>query len=129
VYQREERTPVSVRALQPVPSVCVAGGAALAHQQGEAELKLLKENTWKRNINSGKAAPQSSARHLQFQLLTAVLGNRDGKLDNHPGNIFAITTATNVQVALHFFFLVGEKLAGLSPERKSICILVISKRY
>lgn len=89
----------------------------------------MEENTWKHNINSGKAAPQSPACHLQFKLLAAVLGNKDEKLDNDPGNIFAISTATNVQVPLHFFFLVGGKLAGLSPERKSICILVISKRY
>lgn len=92
----------------------------------------MKENTWKHTINSAKAAPQSPARHFQFKSLAAVLGNKDEKLDNDPGNIFAISTAMNVQVALHFFFffsLVGGKLAGLSPKRKSICLLVISKRY
>lgn len=93
----------------------------------------MKENTWKHNINSGKAAPQSPARHLRFKLLTAVLGNKDEKLDNDPGNIFAISTTTNGQAALQglffSFFLVGGKLAGLSPKRKSVFILVISKRY
>ena len=64
----------------------------------------MKENTWKHNINSSKAARQSPAHHLQFKLLTAVLGNKDEKLDNDPGNIFAISTATSVQVALHSFF-------------------------
>lgn len=63
----------------------------------------MKENTWKHNINSGKAALQSPARHLQFKLLVADLGNKDEKLDNDPGNIFAISLATNVQVVLHFF--------------------------
>lgn len=59
----------------------------------------MKENTWKHNINSGKAAPQSPARHLQFQLLAAVLGNKDEKLDDDPGNnIFAVSTAMSVPV-------------------------------
>lgn len=87
----------------------------------------MKENTWKHNINSGKAAQQSPACHLQFKLLIAVLGNKDEKLDNDPGNTFAVSTAMSVQFVLHFFFLVGGRLAGLSPTSKGICILVIKK--
>lgn len=78
----------------------------------------MKENTWKHNINSGKAAPQSPARHLQFKLLTAVLGNKDEKLDNDPGNIFAVSTATSVQVALHFFLPVWSKTGWTVPNKK-----------
>lgn len=69
----------------------------------------MKENTWKHNINSGKAAQQSPACHLQFKLLTAVLGNKDEKLDNDPGNTFAVSTATSVQVVLQFLFSWLEK--------------------
>lgn len=92
----------------------------------------MKENTWKHNINSGKAAPQSPARHLQFKLLTAVLGNKDEKLDNDPGNIFAITTATIVQVALYFFpdwRKTGQTVPDKKKKTTNICILVKSKCY
>lgn len=87
----------------------------------------MKENTWKHNINSGKAAQQSPACHLQFKLLTAVLGNKNEKLDNDPGNSLAVSTAMSVQVVLHFFFLVRGKLAGVCPTSKGICILVMKK--
>lgn len=79
----------------------------------------MKENTWKHTINSAKAAPQSPARHFQFKSLAAVLGNKDEKLDNDPGNIFAISTATNVQVALHFFFFFpGWRKTGWTVPKK-----------
>lgn len=64
----------------------------------------MEETTWKHNINSGKATLQTPAHHLQFKLLTAVLGNKDEKLDKEPGNIFAVRTAISGQVLLHFLF-------------------------
>lgn len=78
----------------------------------------MKENTWKHNINSGKAAHQSPACHLQFKLLAAVLGNKDEKLDNDPGNPFALGTATSVQVVLHFFFPGWRKTGWTVPSKK-----------
>lgn len=64
----------------------------------------MEETTWKHDINSGKAALQTLAQHLQFKLLTAVLGNKDKKSDKEPGNIFAVRTAASGQVVLHFLF-------------------------
>lgn len=78
----------------------------------------MKENTWKHNINSGKAAQQSPACHLQFKLLIAVLGNKDEKLDNDPGNTFAVSTAMSVQFVLHFFFPGWRKTGWTVPNKQ-----------
>lgn len=84
----------------------------------------MKENTWKHNINSGKAAQQSPARHLQFKLLAAVLGNKEEKLDNDPGNTFAVSTATNVQVLPHFFSSLEENWLDCAQPAKAFAFLL-----
>lgn len=84
----------------------------------------MKENTWKRNINSGKAAQQSPACHLQFKLLIAVLGNKDEKLDNDPGNTFAVSTAMSVQFVLHFFSWLEEDWLDCPQQAKAFAFLL-----
>lgn len=84
----------------------------------------MKENTWKHNINSGKAAQQSPACHLQFKLLAAVLGNKNEKLDNDPGNTLAVSTATSVQVVLHFFSWLEENRLECAQQAKAFAFLL-----